>query len=90
MVITDQKSFILGALRYPETSSSFPFQLDQIARLSARVDQLESELKLSEERNLMLASQLEQETISGRDREKKNQQLQEEVQKQKLKIFCST
>jgi hypothetical protein len=36
-------------------------------------------MKLSEERYLALASQLEQETISCRDREKKIQQIQEEV-----------
>jgi hypothetical protein len=36
-------------------------------------------MKLSEDRYLILASQLEQETISNRDREKQIQQLNEEV-----------
>ena len=58
---------------------SFSKQLDQIARLSARSDQLEGEMKLSEDRYQTLAGQLEQETIASRDREKKIQQLQEEV-----------
>jgi hypothetical protein len=36
-------------------------------------------MKLSEDRYQTLAGQLEQETIASRDREKKIQQLQEEV-----------
>jgi hypothetical protein len=36
-------------------------------------------MKLSEDRYQTLAAQLEQETIASRDREKKIQQLQEEV-----------
>jgi len=53
--------------------------LDQIARLTSRVDQLEGELQMCEERFLSVSTQLEQETISSRDREKQIQQLNEEV-----------
>jgi len=53
--------------------------LDQIARLTSRVDQLEGELQMCEERFLSVSTQLEQETISSRDREKQIQQQNEEV-----------
>jgi hypothetical protein len=47
-------------------------------------------MKLSEDRYQTLAAQLEQETIASRDREKKIQQLQEEVKPTFAKPFAKS
>jgi hypothetical protein len=56
-------------------------QMDTISRLTGRVEHLEAELKITEERYTATISQLETQTIMSKDREKQIQQLQDEVYK---------
>ncbi len=54
-------------------------QMDTIAKLTGRVEFLESELKVAEERFTTTVTQLETKSILSKDREKKIQQLHDEV-----------
>ncbi len=54
-------------------------QMDTIAKLTGRVEFLESELKVAEERYATTVNQLETAAILNKDREKRIHQLQDEV-----------
>lgn len=53
--------------------------LETISRLTGKVEHLETELKIAEERTAATNNQLETQTILCKDREKQVHQLQEEV-----------
>ena len=53
--------------------------LEQISRLTGKVEHLSTELKIAEERALSTNNQLETQAILCKDREKQVHQLQEEV-----------
>ena len=53
--------------------------LEQISRLTGKVDHLTTELKIAEERAVATNNQLETQTILCKDREKQVHHLQEEV-----------
>ena len=54
-------------------------QIETISKLTGRVEYLESEIKIAEDRHHSSLSQLETQVVLCKDREKQIQQLQEDV-----------